>query len=171
MKNWSQPFNCPTYINSTYYSALPFICVESSLNWTFLKAGTTFIFIFVLIMWYIIGTWKYLHELMNGDRQYYSRLWSFTMPLPWVHWISLLWSPKCKWKLLSCVQLCDPHGSHGSSVPGRNTRVGCHALLQEIFPNQGSNPGLANCRQILYRLSREGNNDRHDPLPSRVLKD
>jgi len=26
--------------------------------------------------------------------------------------------------------------------PGMNTRVSCHSLLQEIFPNQGSNPGL-----------------------------
>ena len=31
-----------------------------------------------------------------------------------------------------------------------NTRVGCHALLQGIFPTQGSNPGLVHCRQILY---------------------
>ena len=34
----------------------------------------------------------------------------------------------------------------GSSVledsPGKNTRVGCHSLLQGIFPSQGSNPGL-----------------------------
>ena len=30
---------------------------------------------------------------------------------------------------------------HGDS-PGRNTGVGCHALLQGIFPTQGSNPGL-----------------------------
>ena len=34
--------------------------------------------------------------------------------------------------------------------PGKNTRVGCHALLQGIFPNQGSNPGL------LYCLSHQG---------------
>ena len=29
---------------------------------------------------------------------------------------------------------------HGDS-PGKNTGVGCHALLQGIFPTQGSNPG------------------------------
>ena len=33
--------------------------------------------------------------------------------------------------------------------PGKNTGVGCHALLQGIFLTQGSNPGL-HCRQILY---------------------
>ena len=32
----------------------------------------------------------------------------------------------------------------------KNTRVGCHFLLQEIFPTQGSNPCLLHCRQILY---------------------
>ena len=30
--------------------------------------------------------------------------------------------------------------------------MGCHALLQGIFPTQGSNPGLPHCRQILYHL-------------------
>ena len=35
--------------------------------------------------------------------------------------------------------------------------MGCHALLQEIFPTQGSNPGLPHCRQILDCLSYQGN--------------
>ena len=39
----------------------------------------------------------------------------------------------------------------GSS--GKNTEMGCHSLLQKIFPTQGSNPGLLLCRQILYRLN------------------
>ena len=29
-------------------------------------------------------------------------------------------------------------------------------LLQEIFPTQGSNPGLPHCRQTLYHLSHQG---------------
>ena len=38
-----------------------------------------------------------------------------------------------------------PPGSfvHGDS-PGRNTGVGCHALLQGIFPTQGLNPHFLN---------------------------
>ena len=40
--------------------------------------------------------------------------------------------------------------------PGKNTGVGCHFLLQGIFPTQESNPGLLHCRQILYWLSYEG---------------
>ena len=61
-----------------------------------------------------------------------------------------------------CLTLCDPMdrippGSsvHGDS-PGRNAGVGCHALLQGIFPTQGSNPGLLHCRRILYRLNHQG---------------
>ena len=52
---------------------------------------------------------------------------------------------------------CGPLGSsvHGDS-PGKNTGVGYHALLQEIFPTQGSNRGLLHCRQILYQLSYQG---------------
>ena len=40
--------------------------------------------------------------------------------------------------------------------PGKNTRVGCHFLLQGIFPTQGLNVGLLHCRQILYFLSQQG---------------
>ena len=61
-----------------------------------------------------------------------------------------------------CLTLCNPMdcSPRGSSVlgdsPGKNTGVGCHALLQGIFPTQGLNPGLPHCRQILYHLSHQG---------------
>ena len=62
----------------------------------------------------------------------------------------------------SCLTLCNPMDCSppGSSVhgdsPGSNTGVGCHALLQGIFPTQGSHQGLRYCRQILYCLSLQG---------------
>ena len=40
--------------------------------------------------------------------------------------------------------------------PGKNTGVGCHFLLQGIFPIQGSNLGLPHSRQTLYCLSHQG---------------
>ena len=62
----------------------------------------------------------------------------------------------------SCLTLwnsmdCSPSGSsvHGDS-PGKNTGMGCYALLQGIFPTQGLNPGLPCCRQIVYHLSHQG---------------
>ena len=55
-----------------------------------------------------------------------------------------------------------PHGLQPTRVlcpwdsPGKNTGVGCHFLLQGIFPTQGSNPGLLPCGQTLYHLSHQG---------------
>ena len=52
-----------------------------------------------------------------------------------------------------------PHGLQPARLlcpcdsPGKNTRVGCHALLQGILPTQGSNLSLLQLlyeRQILY---------------------
>ena len=40
--------------------------------------------------------------------------------------------------------------------PGKDTGVGCHLLLQGIFPTQRLNPGLLHCRQILYQPSYKG---------------
>ena len=51
-----------------------------------------------------------------------------------------------------------PHGLssvHGD-FPGKNTGVGCHFLLQGIFPTQGSNPYLPHCGQTHYHLSHQG---------------
>ena len=54
----------------------------------------------------------------------------------------------CAKSLQSCLTLCDPVdcGLPVSSVrgdsPGKNTGVGCRALLQGIFPTQGSHQPL-----------------------------
>ena len=69
----------------------------------------------------------------------------------------------CCLVLQSCPTLCDPmdYSPLDSSVygdsPGKNTGVGCHALLQGIFSTQRKNLGLLHCRQILYQLSHQGN--------------
>ena len=61
-----------------------------------------------------------------------------------------------------CPNLCNPtdYSPPGSSVhgdsPGKNTGVGCQALLQGIFPTQRWNPGLPHCRWILHQLSHQG---------------
>ena len=54
-----------------------------------------------------------------------------------------------------------PHGLSPDRIlcpwnsPDKNIGVGCHSLLQVIFPSQGLNPGLPHCRQILYYLSHQ----------------
>ena len=72
----------------------------------------------------------------------------------------------------SCRTFCDhmdcsPPGSsvHGD-FPGKNTRVGCHALLQGIYPTQGLNLGLPHCRWILYCLSHHRSSRILEPIPS-----
>ena len=65
----------------------------------------------------------------------------------------------CAALLPLCPILCDamdcsPRLLCPWDSPGKNTGVGCHALLQEIFPTQGSNPRIfcLTCisRQILH---------------------
>ena len=75
----------------------------------------------------------------------------------WNCWIMLL----CLVAHL-CLTLWDPMdcslpGSsvHGDSA-GKNSGVGCHALLHGIFPTQGSNPGLPHSMRVLYLLSHQG---------------
>ena len=67
--------------------------------------------------------------------------------------------------VLSCSVVsdsCDPTdcslpvSSVHRDSPGKNTAVGCHALLQGIFPTQGLNPSLPDCRCILYCLNHQG---------------
>ena len=71
-------------------------------------------------------------------------------------WHELIWwweSFHCVLCLVAqlCLTLCDhmncslPCSSVHGDLPGKNTGVGCHALLQGIFPTQGSNPGLPHC--------------------------
>ena len=58
--------------------------------------------------------------------------------------------------IVACTKLLCPWDFQGKSpwdFQGKSTGVGCHFLLQGIFPNQGSNPGLSHCRQTLYSLS------------------
>ena len=66
----------------------------------------------------------------------------------------------CAKSLQSCLTLCNPMDCNppGSSCPwdspGKNTGMGCHAFLQEIFSIQELNRHLLqslHCRQILHR--------------------
>ena len=57
---------------------------------------------------------------------------------------------------------------HGDS-PGKNIWMDCPALLQGIFPTQGSNPGLLHCRQILYHLSNQGSKRKNSGVGNHSL--
>ena len=56
--------------------------------------------------------------------------------------------------------------------PGKNTRMGCRSLLQGNLPTQGLNPGLLQCRHILYCLThQESPNIRNTLEISELAKD
>ena len=74
-----------------------------------------------------------------------------------LHWLFIVF-----YYTVSCLMVSNslrPHGLWSTRLPcswnspGKNTEVGCHSLLQEIFLTRGSNPGLLHCRWILYCLS------------------
>ena len=101
-------------------------------------------------------------KIKNGYKETLrGEIYSFFELNQWIHgYIYIYVAVLCLVTQL-CPTLCDPTDCSppGSSVhgdsPGKNTGMGCHDLLQGIFPTQGSNPGLPHCRQILYHLSHQ----------------
>ena len=71
-------------------------------------------------------------------------------------------STRCTVKSTSTQSTLQPQGRQPAGLlyawdsTGKSTGVGCHFLLQGIFPTQGWNPGLLHCRRILYQLSPQG---------------
>ena len=99
--------------------------------------------------WYLLCALAALHAF-SSQPLHCCTVYVYTSPLPEV--------------AQSCPTLCGPMDCSppGSSIHGflhgKSTGVGCHFLLQGIFPTQGSNPSLPHCRQTLYRLSHQGSN-------------
>ena len=54
-----------------------------------------------------------------------------------------------------------PGSSDHGTLEARILEWGCHGPFQGIFPTQGLNPGLLNCRQILCHPSHLGSPSRH----------
>ena len=95
----------------------------------------------------------------------------FCLPLPPQHLqfgflsstsVNLDQLPKVKWKW-SCSVMSDflqwhepARLLHPWDFPGKSAGVGCHFLLQGIFPTQGWNLGLPHCRQTPYHLGHQG---------------
>ena len=61
---------------------------------------------------------------------------------------------------LSCIRLCAPVACSLPRSSAQNTGVGCHALLQDVFPAQRSNSRLCGCCTAVdsLPLSRQGGN-------------
>ena len=72
--------------------------------------------------------------LLKSVSRYFRKVWAFSFP-----WCAVLCLVTQLCPTLCNPMDCSPPGSsiHGDS-PGKNSRVGCHALLQGIFPTQVS---------------------------------
>ena len=84
----------------------------------------------------ILGT---LYGLLYGPSLWFSSPWTVWKAYSWVTLFNVL----CQCSVMS--DSLQPHGQWPATVlcpwnfPGRNTGVGCHFLLQGIFPTQGLN--------------------------------
>ena len=131
----------PSYYQSLspHVSTLPLGCQS---NLCFLQSKKSSYYI--IVTWYQSSQdWESLEEGLADLRVHHMCMLSCSgmsdSAMPWTVAARLL----CPW-----------------NSPGKNSGVGSHALLQGIFPNQGSNPGLLHWRWILYCLSPQGS-----PIP------
>ena len=115
-----------------------------------------------------------IHTYIYTHTYIYIHIHVYTHTRSWAAWEALcmhciaqgtilntLWSMKCVSRSVMSNSL-RPHGLWPArhrcpwDFPSKNTGVGCHFLLQGIFPTQGLNPGLLHCRWIIYHLSHQG---------------
>ena len=74
---------------------------------------------------------------------------------------NLHWRWKWKWSRSVVPNSLRPRGLWSTRLlcpwdfPAKSTRMGCHFLLQRIFPIQKPNPGLLHCRHMLYHPSHQ----------------
>ena len=75
---------------------------------------------------------------LHASTAEFNPWWGTKIPYPcMLSWFSRVRLFATLWTIASMGRLLCPWDS-----PGKNTGVGCHALLQGIFPNQESNPHL-----------------------------
>ena len=104
----------------------------------------------------------FLIDSLKGLLSLNEHLFDFSKKWSEVNSLSRVWLFATSWTV--AYRLLCPWDS-----PGNSTGVDCHSLLQGIFPTWGSNPGLPNCRQTLYRLShQESPFSKKDPVNSNV---
>ena len=135
-KNWS-PFS---------HSLLQF---GTAASWTWFPVGHTFPVWVVFISWFSPLFW------ISSSHKFIKRVheWQdFQTFCVWKYLLNLH-----TWLTSMCVShsvVSDSLQPHGLQLtrplcpwnsPGKNTRVGCHSLLQGIFPTQGMKLGLLHC--------------------------
>ena len=166
---WSR---LPSLLQGIFLTQVSCIAGRSSTIWATREVPLRYIKSFILlsspISWkwfsesfYLLDFWRFsLLEIKARKSYFYSRsTGQLSIPLKLIFDIRI-----CLFVLMTqlCPTLCDPHWLWPTRLlcswdsPGKNNRVDCHALLQEIFLTHRLNPGLLHCRQMLYHLSHKG---------------
>ena len=102
-----------------------------------------------LLAWMVL--YSMLVSFFLGSSHLQSPCSSFTGNPPSAHMLS------CS-VVFDSLQPCglQPARLLCQDLPGKNTGVGCHPLVQGFFPTQGLSLGLPHCRQTVSHLSHQG---------------
>ena len=101
-----------------------------------------------------VPTWKPRREVSGRNQTcWHFSLGSLSSKI--VRKYVVVWSLSCVCLFASPWTLAS-QASLSMGFPSKNTGMGCHFLLQGIFPPQGSNLDLLHFRQTLYHLSYQG---------------
>ena len=92
---------------------------------------------------FLLKQHTHCRESAPGHTSFSTVLWCILSPHLWKCWslngVRFFMTP---WTVVH-------QAPHPWAFHGKDTGVGCHFLLQGIFPTQGSNLGLTHCRQTL----------------------
>ena len=105
-------------------------------------------------------------EVINKEYLFKNKMWKIEKNRGWMAGRDAIKiSPASESESVSHSVMSDSSWSHGLQTarllcpwnsPGKNTGMGSHAFLQEIFLILGSNLGFPHFRQILYHVSHKG---------------
>ena len=116
-----------------FYHQEPFLCPRNSPAW--LGASIKSIF---------LGSWKLKSRTQvygEGNRDPCFQM-SAQFECEKERWFVCVLACSVVSNSFATAWMVAAHLLNWQDSPGKSTGVGCHFLLQEIFPTQGSNPGL-----------------------------
>ena len=113
-----------------------------------------------IIFWWTLGAITNTVAMNICAQCFYGHIFSSLFPflvITVLYWLmSNVWSAIVSYILSAILILSERMVNLTPLLRLTGTGVGCHSLLQGIFPTQGSNPGLLHCRQVLYCLICQG---------------
>ena len=113
------------------------------------------------LLWFILLIWLCTIHIPFTFLDALNYIWYFPLEFTW-QFEQMHYACYSMYVCVSFAQSLWPCGLKSTrflclwNSADKNTGMGSHSLLQGIFLNQGLNPGLLHCRQILYCLNLQG---------------